>query len=79
MFRVTRPYLNLLAKPKNFQKKIILKSVPTLPKMFRRVTPNTLILKKNGLRIFQKSGLFTSDYGKTVKTQWKPPKITLNN
>ena len=38
-----------------------------------------LFLKKNGLRIFQKSGLFTSDYGKTVKTQWKPPKITLNN
>ena len=46
VFRVTRPYLNLLMKPrifsrssgKNNEKKLC---VPTLPKIFRPVTRNT--------------------------------------
>ena len=56
VFRVTRPYLNLLVKPRFFQafwKKIIIlcilkgipekKNVPTLPKIFRPVTRNAHI------------------------------------
>ena len=47
MFRVAQPYLNLLVKPRIFSGKYDFmhfekKCVPTLPKIFRHITRNTL-------------------------------------